>query len=112
MIPSTINSEQDYDSILFQSEEKNAPSTPKNKKSRGEEVKKTRSKESKNPRTQEHKKSRVIINEEGKIRRPANIMMMDDIKIALDVLAARRRVWSWQLIDQALREFLERENAL
>ena len=58
---------------------------------------------------QENKKSRIVTDAEGNTRRPANIMMRDDVKMALDVLAAHRRVRVWTLIDQALKEFLERE---
>lgn len=100
----TINSEQDY-SVLFgtlkDSGEKPSPL-----------VNKSRHQDIHTSRLLENKRTRVISDEEGNTRRPTNITIRDDVKIALDVLAARRRVKVWTLIDRALREFLEREKAL
>lgn len=73
---------------------------------------KTGIKENKNSRKKE--KDRAII-EEGELsqsRRPVNLTMEDELKVALDVLAAKRRVRPWKLLDEALREYLTRYGAL
>lgn len=88
---------------------------PKN--SRKQEVKKSRAQENKISGSQEFKKSRikeskntrVTIDKSGATRRAANITLCDDVKEALDILAIKRRVRPWKLLDQALREFLMKE---
>ncbi len=91
----------DYNSILL------APETVDDTaKASGIQVQKSR--ENKKSSNQENKKSRAIIDSSGRVRRPVNITLADDVKIRLDVLAARRQVRVWTLIDQALREFLDK----
>lgn len=89
-------------------EAKNSRKQP-NKTSRGQELKTPSRQGNKTSCTNEVKKSRTVTDSEGRTRRPANIMMYDDVKVALDILAVRRRVWVWTLIDQAIQEFLHKE---
>lgn len=83
--------------------------TPKNKNARTQENKKSRVQESKKSRDIDNKKSKVVTDTSGQTRRPANITIADDVKVAMDVLAAQRRVRVWTLYDQACREFLAKE---
>ena len=83
--------------------------TPAPKSSRTQENKKSRIPENKNSKDPEFKKSRVVTDSSGKTRRPANITIADDVKVAMDVLAAQRRVRVWTLYDQACRELLAKE---
>lgn len=80
-----------------------------NKTSRGQELKKQSRQGNETSSTNDVKKSRTVTDSEGRTRRPANIMMYDDVKVALDILAVHRRVWVWTLIDQALKDFLNKE---
>jgi hypothetical protein len=113
---SRINDTVDYGSILFPEDGKNRrkknnknPRAQETKNSRIQEVRSKNMDKLKKPRTQENKKSREVVDGSGRIRRPANITLQDDVKEALDILAAKRRVRPWKLLDQALREFLEKE---
>lgn len=55
---------------------------------------------------QENKKSRATTS--GGIRRcPANITIREDYQIALNVIAARRRVRMWTLLDEAIGRYLK-----
>lgn len=115
---STINDNLDYGSILLPEEEKVSPKNRRKKardqdtqSSRLQENKKSRENllETQDSRNQEKKKARIIIDSSGRTRRPANITLQDDVKEALDILAVKRRVRPWTLLDQALREFLTKE---
>lgn len=68
---------------------------------RNQEVKKSTKKET--------KKSRKTPNKTEMIRHAVNLTMCDDVKEALAILAAKRRVMLWKLLDQAVRQYLKRE---
>lgn len=76
------------------------------KKSRGRRSKKSRVADDKNSGLLETKNSRAITDASGRTRRPANITIADDVKEALDILAIKRRVRVWVLLDKALRAYL------
>lgn len=82
------------------------------KKSRAQENKISGSQEFKKSRIKESKKTKVTIDKSGATRRPANITLCDDVKEALDILAVKRRVRPWKLLDQALRVFLAKEGII
>ena len=81
------------------------------KTSTDKEIKNSTSMEINDSSGQEIRKSRAIASNNG-TRRPVNITMFDDVKIALDIMAARKRTWTWRLIDEALREYLHREGEI
>lgn len=117
---STINSQQDYDDLLMLSSNPNGddedgvkiPRADKN--TRIKESKRARNQDNENQkkRKQDSKKERIVSDEKGLLRRPVNMTMCDDVKLALDILAARRRERPWKVLDTALRKFLQDEKVL
>lgn len=87
-----------------------------NKKSRVQEVKTSRKQKRKVTKecatdTQEVKKSRITTSG-GITRRPANITIREEYQIALNVLAAKRQIKPWVLLDEAIRRYLIAEEVL
>ena len=60
------------------------------------------------PDSQDNKKLRVV-NQDGRTRRPANLTLIDEYRIKLNVLAANRMVPMWKLLNEAIRRFLIEE---
>lgn len=94
------------------------------KNSSNQEIKKSRAQEIKTTRKQEHndikdcsdatqkvKKSRMATSG-GITRCPANITIREEYQIALNVLAAKRQVRPWTLLDEAIRQYLITEGEL
>ena len=98
--------------------------TQDNKNARNQEINKSRVQEVKTSRkqkrkvtkecatdTQEVKKSRTTTSG-GITRRPANITIREEYQIALNVLAAKRQIKPWILLDDAIRRYLTAEGEL
>lgn len=60
---------------------------------------------------QECKNNRVIV-ENGQARRPVNMTLLDDNHIHLHILAAKRLVQPWKLLNEAIRRYLVEEGEL
>ena len=60
---------------------------------------------------QESKNSRVIV-ENGHSRRPTNMTILDEYRIGLNILAAKRFVKPWKLLNEAIRRYLIEEGEL
>jgi len=58
---------------------------------------------------QEIKKSRVVTDKSGNTRRPVNMTLCDDVSEALNILAIKRRVRPWHILNEALRRYLREE---
>jgi len=100
-------------------------SSQENNKARKQEIKRTRHQEK--PTTirkrrsragdipldeQENKKSRVVYDIDGTTRRPANLTLVDELRIAINVLAAKRQIRPWVLINEAIRTYLINEGEI
>ena len=88
----TINDTVDYSQLFSEA--------------RSQESKNSREQEFKRARNQEVKTAREWVDSTGRKRRPVNLTMYDDTKLAIDILAARRRVRASVIIEEALHEYL------
>lgn len=114
---STINSRHNYDDVVMPPQnsdlqEFSAVKVKVENETREQESKTSRSHENKISRKQENKNGRIVSDEKGLHRRPVNMTMCDDVKLALDILAARRRERTWKVLDAALRKYLHDEKVL
>lgn len=76
------------------------------------EVKKIRNKEVKKSTNKETKKSRKTPNKTEMIRHAVNLTMCDDVKEALDILAVKKKVRPWKMLDKILRKYLKGEGMI
>ena len=60
---------------------------------------------------QDSKNTRVIV-ENGQARRPVNMTLLDENHIHLHILAAKRLVQPWKLLNEAIRRYLVEEGEL
>ena len=101
------NQSDNQDNKISRGQEVKKSSEQDIKKSRHQEFKRTRRQADKKSKGHQLKKSRRVIDQYGKVRRPANITIREEVQVAFNVMAAQRQVKVWTLYDQALTEFLD-----
>jgi hypothetical protein len=104
---SNINEGADY-AFLFPDRDNQTCPSRKYKKTGKQELKNSRTQEFNKTRKQENKDSRVLIDEAGRTRRPANLTMCDDVRAELARMAVEKGVKVWRLVDMALNEYIKR----